>query len=65
MRDDLTQPAQLKLRLLEADRAALADAAQRHGVSLNTEIVDRLRRSLAADEVRQAIREEIAELRRS
>ncbi|MCJ2108176.1 hypothetical protein MKK70_22965 [Methylobacterium sp. E-041] len=36
---------QLKLRLKEPDRSALEKSAQERGVSLNTEIVDRLRRS--------------------
>ncbi|WP_336488832.1 hypothetical protein [Methylobacterium nigriterrae] len=40
---------QLKLRLKEPDRAALERAAQGRGVSMNTEIVDRLRRSFDDD----------------
>src|SRR4051794_35884878 len=42
-----SETVQLKVRLKEPDRAALERAAAERGVSMNTEIVDRLRRSFA------------------
>lgn len=45
-----TDIVQLKLRLRETDRAALEQSAQERGVSLNSEIVDRLRESFKRQE---------------